>query len=337
MKSFGEVMREWLYGESGYYRHAKVGRAGDFYTSVSIGRYFGSTIGNGLARFLEEGEASFVEIGASRGELISDAALFLRHFFPEKIPLCRWVIIEPLEELRALQRQHWEERIGGALPLEIFPSLEAFRCSRAFFVANELLDAFPCELFWEGKQGFVNPSGEVVFLEAEGWLKERALKAGVSKGELALGVEELVSSLFQSASSWSFLTFDYGQDFPRNDFSIRLYQNHQPFNFADFKGDVRPFFAQSDITSDVNFEEVSRYFKEQGAQRIYFNRQNRALLEMGLVEVVEKWNSELSGEAYAKEMLSVRPLLDPSLLGERFKCACFATDERLCSKLFWGL
>lgn len=84
MKSFGEVMREWLYGESGYYRHAKVGRAGDFYTSVSIGRYFGSTIGNGLARFLEEGEASFVEIGASRGELISDAALFCGTFFPKR-------------------------------------------------------------------------------------------------------------------------------------------------------------------------------------------------------------------------------------------------------------
>ncbi|MDO7812592.1 class I SAM-dependent methyltransferase, partial [Helicobacter pylori] len=40
MRSFGNYMQEWLYGEKGYYRKALIGQKGDFYTSVSLSKFF---------------------------------------------------------------------------------------------------------------------------------------------------------------------------------------------------------------------------------------------------------------------------------------------------------
>lgn len=327
------MMSEWLYGAEGYYRRAVVGKQGDFYTSVSTGRYFGSAVGNLLTRFLEGKPTSFVEIGAAGGELIVDSALYLWRFFPQALELIDWVIIEPLEENRARQRAHWEQNLG-AIPLRILPSLEVLQTPRAFYVANELLDAFPCELYKEGEQAWVSSEGAVYFASAEEAIKARAQRLGVSRGELAVGLESWVESLARAADSWLFLSFDYGQDFARNDFSIRLYQGHEVMNFADFKEDIRPYFGVSDLTYDVNFAEVATLFEAQGARQIYYNRQNRALVEMGLGEVITRWSENLSGEALAREMMKVRPLLDPSLLGERFKAVCFAKGA-LPERLFW--
>lgn len=39
-QSFGEFMQMWLYGEEGYYRKVRVGKTGDFYTNVSVGKFF---------------------------------------------------------------------------------------------------------------------------------------------------------------------------------------------------------------------------------------------------------------------------------------------------------
>lgn len=42
LRSFGEFMQEWLYGEEGYYRKVRVGKVGDFYTNVSVGKFLDS-------------------------------------------------------------------------------------------------------------------------------------------------------------------------------------------------------------------------------------------------------------------------------------------------------
>ena len=100
--------------------------------------------------------------------------------------------------------------------------------------------------------------------------------------------------------------------------------------------DIRPFFGVSDLTSDVNFAELTSFFERAGARRIYFSRENRALLEMGLIRAIEQKSAHLSPKEHAKEMMKVRSLLDPGLLGERFKCACFAKGECV-QKLFLTL
>ena len=84
MQSFGEFMQKWLYGESGYYRNLHIGKEGDFYTSVSVSEFFGYTLGYYLQEQLnsvQNQKIAIVEIGAERGNLISDIAFFLKENF----------------------------------------------------------------------------------------------------------------------------------------------------------------------------------------------------------------------------------------------------------------
>ena len=36
MQPFSHLMQQWLYGKEGYYQNHKIGKDGDFYTSVSV-------------------------------------------------------------------------------------------------------------------------------------------------------------------------------------------------------------------------------------------------------------------------------------------------------------
>ena len=71
-----------LYGENGYYtKDNKVGAKGDFYTSVSASKFFGGAIASYILSLLEDNELflplRIVEIGADKGYLLGDIALFL--------------------------------------------------------------------------------------------------------------------------------------------------------------------------------------------------------------------------------------------------------------------
>lgn len=379
MRSFGDVMHEWLYGEYGYYKSAKIGKGGDFYTSVSASRYFGATIANAFVRFClgakssvscmpnknltkspsEDNRIVFMEIGAARGELIIDVARYLLQFHEKIAQNTSFVVIEPFSELRDEQRTNWDA-VCKNMELLILDSLDKFRAKNVFVFANELLDALPCELFLDDKQGFVAEDFSVRFLNASDEIKMRAAKLNLVRGELAVGLDKIVSEISNCAENLLFLTFDYGQNFARNDFSIRLFRGHEVLNFADFKDNIRPFFGLCDITSDVNFDEVRLEFEKNGMRQIYFNRQNRALFELGISDVIQNLTQEESkiyksdNTCYSnglkpetkhqyenddtknmREILSVRSLLDPGLLGERFKCACFIKGE--CGNPFSGL
>lgn len=59
MRSFGNYMQEWLYGEKGYYKKALIGQKGDFYTSVSLSKFFGGAVAFYIIKLLEEEKIIF--------------------------------------------------------------------------------------------------------------------------------------------------------------------------------------------------------------------------------------------------------------------------------------
>ena len=75
---FAEFMRLALYCPNyGYYEHAegRIGREGDFYTSVSVGGLFGALLGFQFAEWLEQLSTKrfhLVEAGAYDGQLAAD-------------------------------------------------------------------------------------------------------------------------------------------------------------------------------------------------------------------------------------------------------------------------
>ena len=89
MQPFSHLMQQWLYGKEGYYQNHKIGKDGDFYTSVSVSPFFGYCIANFIADFFTKlpplQKIAIVEIGADKGYLISE---YNGHMFPTKA--CDW-------------------------------------------------------------------------------------------------------------------------------------------------------------------------------------------------------------------------------------------------------
>ena len=147
--SFERYMELALYHpQLGYYeRHPGVlGKAGDFYTSVSTGPLFGKLLAEQLISWSQRidwiDRWVWIEAGAHSGTLARDILEHAAHFkFP--LPL-EYHIIEPSATRRA-----WQQKTLAEFPQVKWKS--SFSDYReplsAIIFSNELLDAFPCRLF----------------------------------------------------------------------------------------------------------------------------------------------------------------------------------------------
>ena len=78
------------------------------------------------------------------------------------------------------------------------------------------------------------------------------------------------------------------------------------------------------MTADVDFDFVRELFRHNGANELFYLPQNRALIEkMGILELLEIFSQNAQNTHYLREIAKVKSLLDPQILGERFKCVCF--------------
>lgn len=349
MQSFGELMQEWLYGKEGYYRKMRVGKARDFYTSVSVSAFFGYCIGHFFSQKITQcqkvnpaSKIAIVEIGAERGNLVADIAFYLEK---QAIPKLNYRIIEPLEELHLIQAQTFKERLKEQNPSPSFEISSDFQSLKAydiiFFVANELLDAFACELYFHNEMAYIKDS-KLEFYPATPQVIDIAKDLNLTIGEIPLQAQSFAKSLSGCAKKWLFLTFDYGSIEPRGEFSLRFYRNHQTQNLfsnptsKDCQNDFLNGFGKWDITYDVVFSLWDRIFSSQKAQCAFLHRQNRALVDMGLDKVGEWYINCFGIDNFMQESSKIRTLISPSLLGERFFGACWESLDfkgMLCKNL----
>lgn len=324
---FSEYMSDWLYGEEGYYAaYRPIGKQGDFYTAVSTSKFFGGAIANHILKRLDDGflssDSLICEIGAHHGYLLSDIIEFLHTLRPEVIHTLRFGIVERFEALKEQQKSYFQESFGDVVGLEHFSSLDEIRESSIFFVANEIFDAFPCELFYKGHIGRVE-NHQIIFdvdspehtLLAEQYRQDR--------GEIALGYEAFAAEMAKTAPKIEFMSFDYGELDARSDFSIRVYKEHQVFPLFDESLNLREAFGKSDITYDVNFTQVKEAFESSGLECAQYCTQLVALVEMGILDLLAILQQKASHEIYTQELEKVKVLITPSLMGERFKMIRF--------------
>ena len=154
--SFAQFMETALYcPNSGYYEQSgsQIGRAGDFYTSVSVGPLFGELLAFQFSRWLEESETvQVVEAGAHDGQLAADILGWMRVHRPELFGRLSYRIVEPSTKRQAWQRAKLEVFAGKVQWLENLDQLPA-QGFRGVLFANELLDAFPVHrLAWDAGQ-----------------------------------------------------------------------------------------------------------------------------------------------------------------------------------------
>ncbi len=318
-------MHKWLYGEGGYYTGVgQVGKSGDFLTSPSISMFFGGAIANKFISLVKSGvlprDSIVCEFGANSLYALKDFASFVAGLEAELLKTIKFVIVEKQPKVAKFQSSELKEFFEG-VDFEIVSSLKGFEDRAAFIFANELFDAFSCELIYKGKFASVFEHKISFDIDDEALLK-KAQKLDITKGEIALGYEEFAKELYRAFAKSYFVTFDYGQEYPRGDFSIRIYKEHKSEPLFGVKN-LNEYFANSDITYDVNFGRLARAFEDAGFMALEYKNQASALVDFGILELLEIYLNKSGESAYLKEAAKVKALLAPDGFGERFKMISF--------------
>lgn len=323
-------MSQWLYDErKGYYTNYKaIGKAGDFYTSVSTSKFFGGAIAKEIIALIQGGSlsrsATICEIGAHHGYLLADIIEFIHTLEPALIATLNFAIIERFETLQVYQVNYFKEAFGDSIALQHYRAVNECAFDDVFYISNEIFDAFPCELFYKGKIAEVHHH-TVEFSAQDEDIQARAHKQKRDKGEFSVGYETFAEEIVRSANRVHFMSFDYGEMQPRLDFSLRIYHNHSVHPFFEEGLDYMSLFQNSDITYDVDFSHVKRAFEATGAKMVAYKSQMRALIEMGIMELMQILQRHNTQEVYEQEMQKVKKLILPEFLGERFKMIYFTT------------
>ena len=324
---FSKYMNEWLYGNDGYYAtYKEIGKGGDFYTSVSTSKFFGGSIAKHIISLVDDGfldkDGVVCEIGAHHGYLLADICEFIYTLRPQLLSTLKFVIIERFDNLQQYQKDYFAKSFSNAVNLQHYKSLNELKCNSAFFVANEIFDAFGCELFYNGKIAEVK-DGKIEFVLDDEWVSKKAKKYKKDKGEIAIGYEEFAKEMASSSKRFEFMSFDYGEMEARFDFSLRIYTKHKVFPFFEDGLDYDELFKKSDLTYDVTFEHVKDAFEEAGVEFIELKTQMVALVDMGILELLEILKDKAGDKIYSQELEKVKMLIMPNFFGERFKMVRF--------------
>lgn len=324
---FSEYFNEWLYAEEGYYTTFKaIGKEGDFYTAVSTSKFFGGAIAKHIIRVIDEGflspQCTILEIGAHKGYLLADIIEFINTLRPQLLDTLHFAIVEKYEQLRFIQQKYFQECFGDALKLHHFCALDEIALDEAFVISNEIFDAFSCELVLTKDEVLMQANvfnHKITWNEADDALQHICAKYAIRKGEVIVGVASFASLLAKAIKKIEFVSFDYGELFARNDFSLRIYQSHKVYPFFEEAVDRQSLFQKSDITFDVNFSQIIDDFCEQGFRLVAYDTQLKALVEMGILDLLQMVLDNAGQNAYLRELNKVKTLINPTSMGERFK------------------
>jgi len=324
---FSDYMNEWLYGEDGYYRNFKnIGKAGDFYTAVSTSAFFGASIANHFYRMIVEGKAErngwLIEVGAHQGYLLCDMIQWLYTCDPTLVQTLKFGIVERQPEVQKAQLEYIAKRFGSDIEITHFDDISQVEAEYAFVVANEIFDAFPCELLKDGKIATLKDH-QIVWEDAPEEMLEWAKKHYLKQGEVAVGYEMFAAHIAKGIQRCDFVSFDYGEKYVRNDFSIRVYRKHETFPLFDEALKLSESYKKDDITYDVNFGHVIEAFEVEGFETVAYETQARALVRFGLIDLLEQFARQTSQANYVREADKIKTLISPTIMGDRFKMVHF--------------
>ena len=326
---FSKYFNSWLYDENSYYANYKeIGKDGDFYTSVSVSSFFGGSIAKKIISSIEDGfldkHTTIVEIGAHHGYLLADIIQFIYTLKPKLLDTLSFVIIEKFDNLQKQQKQYLKTSFDDKIKLNFYKNLQELELDNAFVLANEIFDSFACELVYTNKDNIL----EMAYVNNHKIKFEKCLdediinhceKYKITKGEVCLNYLDFIQTLCASVKRFEFLSFDYGDNYARNDFSTRIYNKHKVYNIFEKNIDLKKLFALSDITYDVNFKHLIDIFKQHNCEDIVYCTQNKTLISYGIIDLLEILKNNTSHIIYLKEVQKVKTLLESSGMGDRFK------------------
>jgi SAM-dependent MidA family methyltransferase len=282
-----------------------------------------------LEAFRSQGKPTrILEFGAGTGKL---AASILHRLKDLDFPLESYSILEIASDLAQRQRTLLEDTKSDLQCSTAIDWLSALPSQfEGIIIANEVLDAIPCEriIYQKGEwhqQGVVIKNGALT-LEIGPAVDRQLLPDYLLTHSFAEGyTTEInpqsvawITAVTQALTSGLFITLDYG--FPASEFfhpqreQGTLMAHHRHHAITD------PLYLPGlcDLTSHVEWSSISSAALAAGADEIYFNNQGNFLLEAGIGDLVLEKMDPANATAFLPISNALQKFLSEAEMGELF-------------------
>lgn len=329
---------EWaLYDETnGYYmkEKTKIGKDGDYYTASHVHNVFGKVFAKTFYDVLtmENLPTAICEFGGGSGRFAYGVLEEMKTVSPKIFSQLTYILIEASPYHRKLQQQllkHFPQ-------VKIFPDLQEAKRAIPHFqgilFSNEWFDALPVHLV-EHQDGtlyeyFVAANNNELVWKKEkcqnkkilAWIEKYGppLKNG-QKIEVPLAMTAMLKEIAQWLSRALMFTIDYGYtkeewSMPeRMDGSLRGYYEHQlitnPLLYA----------GEMDITAHIHLDAFVQIGEELGLKTILSTRQDRFLLQAGILEYLQNHFDPNPFSEQSKQNRAVRSLIMDGGISQHFQ------------------
>jgi SAM-dependent MidA family methyltransferase len=334
--SFAWFMEQALYHpEFGYYCSARkrIGREGDYFTNVSVGKAYGEILAGQLVEMWEilgrPEPFLIVEQGAEDGQLAADILEALRTSYDELFRCALYRVVEPI----ACKREEQRARLEPLAEVSWVDQLSELEPITGVFFSNELLDALPVHLveYWgdEWHELLVRDADDGFEFLRSSDLNSDLRKAlqGVEvsapyRTEVNLAASEWVRAVASKLANGFVLIVDYG--YPKAEYysperregTLTCYSKHR----KSYEPLVRP--GELDITAHVDFTAVAEAARRAGLSVAGFTDQHHFMVgaaEARLRQLERQIAMSAGSTLHADFVRNYRTLMHPGNLGLTFK------------------
>lgn len=334
--SFADFMEAALYDpEFGYYMTPgpRIGREGDYYTSLDVHPIFAELIGRQVAQTAETivregGDFTIVEMGAGKGLLARRLLDSYRRADPALLSRIRYMLVERSPAMIAAQQEHLRPLLDEGVGITWTTDLSAFSAASVtgVILSNELVDAFPVHRVVMRPSGlreiYVGWDGNR-FLEIEAPPFSSALEAyferiGVvlevgQRAEVNLPALDWIRQVGSLLRRGLVLTIDYGHtaadlySSTRKAGTLLCYHRHRVSDSPYVRVGLQ------DLTAHVDFTSLALAGRDAGLEVTGFTNQLHFLMGLGIESAFAGLDPE------SPESAAMRNLLRPDGMGATYK------------------
>jgi len=325
--------------QEGYYTRAdrqRWGKDGDYRTSPECSPLFAATFARFFAGLHDKlgspARWTIVEAGAGAGHFAEGVLATMQLRWPEVFAATTYIIDEASQSSIGLARKRLK-RFGNQVDFRTLRNIPAIEVGLVF--SNELLDSFAVHRVTlrkgELSEYYVTLADSGEFCWTVGPLSTPRIThylefvgARLSEGQIVevnLGVEDWLTDTAARLLVGYLVTVDYGAETAelihgrgREQGSLRAFRAHQ------FVEDLLAHVGEQDLTTTIDWSFVRQLGDELGLKTVAWERQDRFLLQAGLLAELEAKAAESATEAEQLRLrTSSRQMILPDGMAARFQ------------------
>lgn len=341
--SFERYMELSLYhSDLGYYTREshRVGKAGDFITSVSIGKCYGTILAHYFSSLIElqfskEKQIVIVEFGAEYGDLAIDIMSELKNILnDEQFQNLKYLVVEPFDSKRGkLKNRLVNEELNNII---VIADLNEQNNLNGFVLGNEVLDAMPFKrVRFRNKKwvelgvGLEKSDKSLSLIEVENGIQCELLSAWALDAsnelpegfttEVNLCLNKFIESIYSSFSKVSGLFIDYGSTTDELIASNKLGGTVRGYSDHKYITDLLASPGTHDITANVNFDDFRLIAQRAGFEVIGPIEQYRFLTNAAKNWLIDIEKSQMQRADKEQIINQFKMLIHPTTMGRSFK------------------